>query len=491
MKSLKQTLPNYIAACFAGLWIESFEPDEAIRELKVLCKEQAWDFDVWDIEKGFSDAEEKHAGNPLGAVQAAAKFGYDETPQLVVLRHFHRFLGSIEVVQAVERAIQCGKSSRTFLIVLAPVAQIPVELEKAFTVIEHPLPDRAALLQIASELTNEPLPDDVITRRVLDAAAGMTRMEAEGAFSMSVIEHGRIVPESIWTLKSNMLRQSSALRLYRGEIPTLGGLDHLGRFCEKALAGTSTERALGVMLVGVSGSGKSAFCKRLGHLVRRPTLVLDTGSLMGSLVGQTEAALRKALKQIDAMSPCIVMIDEIEKAISTDGNDGGVSARMFGTLLTWLNDRESDSFVVCTANDISKLPPEFTRAERFDGIFFVDLPNAEARKQIWDIYLRQYELPKQKPFDGDDDWTGAEIKACCRLAKLLDMPLAEAADNVVPVAKTAAESIERLRNWATGRCLDAARPGIYGSDRTASAAPRRNLGRDGKSAGKASRNMLG
>ena len=214
------------------------------------------------------------------------------------------------------------------------------------------------------------------------------------------------------------------------------------------------------MLLGVSGSGKSAFCKRLGCVSHRPTLILDIGALMGSLVGQTEAALRKALKQIDAMGACVVMIDEVEKCLSTGNNDGGVSARLFGTLLSWLNDRTSDSFVVCTANDISKLPPELTRAERFDGIFFVDLPDHAAKQQIWAIYEHEYEINQQKR-PNDTDWTGAEIKACCRLSKLLDATLIEAAKHVVPVADTAKESINQLRQWASGRCLNAARSGIY------------------------------
>ena len=473
MKSLKEILPNYINACFSALWIETFEPNEVLHELAELSKAESWDIVTWDIERGYGGENEPPI--PLSAVQQIETFGNTQKPQLIVLRHFHRFLGSIEVVQALERQIQKGKQTRTFVIVLAPVVLIPVELEKLFTVIEHPLPDREQLRELASNVASEQLPDDANTRRIFDAAAGMTRTEAEGAFSLSLIEHDRLVPDSIWGLKANMLRQSSALRLYRGEIPTLGGLDNLSRFCERALSGNSTEKAMGVMLLGVSGSGKSAFCKRLGHVVQRPTLVLDIGALMGSLVGQTEAALRQALKQVDAMSPCIVMIDEVEKAISTGGNDGGVSARMLGTLLTWLNDRQSDSFVICTANDISKLPPEFTRAERFDGIFFVDLPDKEARKNIWDIYLRQYAITKQKQPD-DTDWTVAEIKACCRLSKLLGVPLMEAAYNVVPVAKTAMESIGNLRTWASGRCLDAAKPGIYCLNRETTA--RRNLRRD-------------
>lgn len=188
---------------------------------------------------------------------------------------------------------------------------------------------------------------------------------------------------------------------------------------------------------------------------------------MGSLVGQTEERTRQALRIVDAMAPCIVMLDEVEKALSginNSGNDSGVSARMFGSLLSWLNDHESDVFVVCTANDVSKLPPEFSRAERFDGLFFLDLPSAEQKQQIWKMYATQFGLDLEQRLPDDKQWTGAEIRACCRLSALLDVPLAQAGVQVVPVAVTAAESVERLRTWAHGRCLSAERTGLYTRD---------------------------
>jgi len=127
------------------------------------------------------------------------------------------------------------------------------------------------------------------------------------------------------------------------------------------------------------------------------------------------------------MAPCVAFIDEVEKAFAGVGNSGqtdsGVSARMFGSFLSWLNDRESDVFVVCTANDVSKLPPEFSRAERFDGIFFLDLPSREERQAIWKLYLQKYDLDAGQKLPSDEQWTGAEIKSCCRLAALLDLPL--------------------------------------------------------------------
>jgi SpoVK/Ycf46/Vps4 family AAA+-type ATPase len=207
-------------------------------------------------------------------------------------------------------------------------------------------------------------------------------------------------------------------------------------------------------------------------------LMLDVGSLMGSLVGQSEERTRQALRMIDAMAPCVVMIDEVEKAFAgaNSSGDSGVTSRMFGTFLSWLNDHTSDVFVVCTANDVSKLPPEFGRSERFDGIFFLDLPTREEKDAIWSIYRVQFEIDGDQRLPEDTDWTGAEIKACCRLAALLDVPLMQAAQNVVPVAVTAAESVDRLRNWASGRCLSALQPGLY--HQPGKPGPRRKVSRD-------------
>jgi SpoVK/Ycf46/Vps4 family AAA+-type ATPase len=206
------------------------------------------------------------------------------------------------------------------------------------------------------------------------------------------------------------------------------------------------------------------------------------GNLLGSLVGQTEERPRQALAIVDAMAPCVLMIDEIEKAFSgasgSSPTDSGVAARMFGAVLSWLNDHQSSVFVVCTANDVSRLPPEFSRAERFDGIFFLDLPTREQKDQIWQIYAQAYDLetPQRRP--PDDAWTGAEIKSCCRLAALLDVPLVQAGQNVVPVAVTAAESVERLRTWATGRCLAADQGGLFAAKCAASSATRRRVSRN-------------
>ena len=332
------------------------------------------------------------------------------------------------------------------------------------------MPTREQLKEIAEGIATEDgdLPDGDELDRVLDAAGGLTRGEAESAFSLSLVRHGRIQSDTIWSLKSQMLKKSGLLEMYRGDadFQTLGGMAALKSFCKQALASSNERvRPRGVMLLSPPGCGKSQFCKALGRETDRPVIILDVGSLMGSLVGQTEQRTRQALSIIDATQPALIMVDEVDKAFAGVGgsgqSDGGVGSRMFGTFLSWLNDRESDTFVVCTANDVTKLPPEFARAERFDSVFFLDLPTREEKDAIWSIYHEVYQLDPEQNRPEDTEWTGAEIKACCRLSVLLDQPLVEAAKNVVPVAVTAAESIGRLREWAKGRCLDATSGGIF------------------------------
>ena len=495
--SLSQRLHEYIAAAFTGLWIQSQEHEDALTEIAKLCRDRKWSSAVWDVDRGLqiTGNSSTAAGNtntatdPVAAIRSintlASTKNKPDGSALLVLPNFHRFMQSTEIVQTLAHQIHAGKQNRTFIIVLSPVVQIPVELEKHFVVIEHELPDKQQLQKIAEGVATEEgeLPRGEDLSRLLDAASGLTRYEAEGAFSLSLVREGKVKPETVWELKSQTLKKSGLLTLHRGTetFADLGGLDSLKGFCTRALnpARKTNARPRGVLL-SPPGCGKSALCKALGNEMGRPTLILDVGSLLGSLVGQTEGNIRQALRIADAMAPCIIMIDEVEKALAGAGggnSDSGVSARLFGTFLTWLSDHTSDVFVVTTSNDISKLPPEFSRAERFDGVFFLDTPSTAEKEKIWPIHLAKYGLKLDTPRPEDRDWTGAEIQSCCRLAALLDMTLKDAAKNVVPVAVTAAESVAKLRTWASGRCLDASRPGIYARGGEAPALPGRRVTR--------------
>ncbi|MBX3452773.1 MAG: AAA family ATPase [Planctomycetaceae bacterium] len=489
--NLRNRLTEYVRACFTGLWVESHEHSDALTEIAQLCRDEQWQLATWDIETGLNNpgqAESDTTGyDPLAAIRSVNALATQDGTAILVLQNFHRFMQSAEVVQALSRQIIAGKQNRTILVVLAPVVQIPTELEKMFVIIEHELPSREQIEEIARGIAVEEgeLPEGPELQTVLDAAAGLTRMEAENAFSLSLVRQGRITADAVWELKTQTLKKSGLLSLHRGteDFSRLGGLAALKAFSKRAMLHPNRDNPLkrprGVLLLSPPGCGKSAFCKSLGKEVGRPVLTLDVGSLMGSLVGQSEERTRQALRIIDAMAPCVAMIDEVEKAFAgMNGNgDSGVSSRMFGQFLSWLNDHVSDVFVVCTANDVSKLPPEFGRSERFDGIFFLDLPSREEKDAIWNIYLGLYEISRDQRLPNDSDWTGAEVKACCRLSALLDVPLVQAAQNVVPVAVTAAESVERLRTWASGRCLSANQPGIY-RHANGSSKSRRRVSRD-------------
>jgi hypothetical protein len=488
--TLIDQLTDYIRAAFTGLWIQTHEPDEAERDIVRHARQQKWKLAVWDVASGLRlltakgmVGAETGQGDPLAALRALPGMAERDGSALLVLHNFQRFLNSPEVIQSTFSQLVAGKQQRTFIVVLSAVVQIPVELEKLFVVLDHPLPDRDGLERIIRETSTDPndLPRDDDLRRVLDAAAGLTRYEAEGAVALSLTRHNAIRPEAIWELKAQALRKNNLLTLHRGgeRFDSLGGLGNLKDFCHRALSSRKNVKPRGVLLLGVPGSGKSCFAKALGNELGRPTLVLDVGALYGSLVGATESNVRQALRIADAMAPCILYTDELEKGLSGVGGQGdsGVSTRLFGTILTWLAEHESDVFFIGTANDISKLPPEFTRAERLDAVFFLDLPSSKEKDLIWDMYRAQFEIDERQVKPDDTDWTGAEIRSCCRLAALLDVPLTQAAYHVVPVAVTAAETVEKLRTWAGGRCLNASAPGIYGRNADEPTPPGRRVQR--------------
>lgn len=476
MKTLTQEMFDHVAACFAGIWIQSHEHADAVTELARMCQEHQWDLRTWDVCNGIAAGLETPGENdvtdPLAVLKTFGDSSSAEHPSLLVLKNFHRFLGNAEIVQTVAEQIQRGKHTRNFIVVLSPKTEIPIELEKLFVILEHRMPTEEQLEEIARGIATEEneLPGNTELGPVLKAACGLTRYEAENAFSLSIVRDGKINAETVQQLKSQTLKKSGLLTLHESEtgFEQLGGLGSMKEFCSRVLRSKSKlARPRGILLLGVPGTGKSAFAKALGREVGRPTLVMDVGRLMGGLVGQSEGNVRRALEIVDAMAPAILFVDELEKALSgsTSGgrNDSGVSTRMLGSLLTWLSDHTSDVFVVATSNDISQLPPELTRAERFDGIFFCDLPSETERLSIWQIWMSFYGLDPVEQIPNDELWTGSEIRSCCRLSSLLGVPLNKAAEQVVPIAVTNSEAVDRLRGWANNRCLSATNPGIFKS----------------------------
>jgi len=481
---LGDVLGQYLDACFSGVYVQSAEHEDAISEVSALCRCRQWQLAVWDMAGGLqmngqSNPDMKDPLAVLASLPAMAPNG--EGSAVMLLRNFHAFMDNPEIVAEMCRQIEAGKVRRTFIVVLSPVVKIPVELEKHFVVLEHELPGRTELEAVARGIATREgeMPEGSDLDKLLDASAGLTRMEAEGAFSLSLVRDGKLHPESVWELKSGMLKKTGCLSLYHGteSFSELGGLDNLKAFTFRAITRSKEKvRPKGVMLLGVYGTGKSAFAKALGAEVGRPTLVLTSEQIKTSAYGKSEELMAKSLKIADMMAPCILFVDEIEGLLAgvNKAGDPGVSKSIGKVFSIWLTDHTSDVFVVATSNDISDLPGEFTRAGRFDAVFFVDTPGRDQRDMIWKIHEKKYGIePQDRP--DDTNWTGAEIESACRLSALLDVPLVAAADNVVPVVVTQAEKIEAMRQFAAGRCLNAEATGRY--QRAGHPVARRNIER--------------
>src|SRR5215218_1930830 len=219
-----ERLAELVRAAFSGIYVVSHEHQDAVAEIARLCRQQRWALATWDVDRGLALAGQApdlatavKATDPLAAIRSLGALAMPDGTALLVLRNFHRFTGSPEVVQALDTQLAAGKQARTFVVILSPLVQVPVELEKLFVVIEHDLPGRDQLGAIARGVATEPgeLPEGDGLDAVLDAAAGLTRLEAENSFSLSLVRHGRLVPEVLWEIKSATLKASGLLALHR------------------------------------------------------------------------------------------------------------------------------------------------------------------------------------------------------------------------------------------------------------------------------------
>ena len=276
--TLAERLEELVRAAFTGLWIQSYEHEDAVAEIASLCHRQGWSLAMWDIDRGLTVAGQAAAPNavpvaadPHAAIRSLKALATPDGTALLVLRNFHHYLRSPEVVQALDTAISTGRQDRTFVVILSPLVTLPPELERQFVVVEHELPGREQLTAITRSVAVEPgeLPNGDGLDAVLDAAAGLTRMEAENAFSLALVCHGRLAPDVLWELKGQSLKKSGLLTLCRGgeTFADLGGLAALKTFCSRALrpGQRGGVRPRGILLLGVPGTGKICLCASGQH----------------------------------------------------------------------------------------------------------------------------------------------------------------------------------------------------------------------------------
>lgn len=387
------------------------------------------------------------------------------------------------------------------IIVLAASGDLPPELSTTATVIEWPLPDRAEIAEIL-ESSIEALPDEVRAKALprgardaaIDATVGLSGEEAQACYAKSLVQTKQIVPTVIAAEKKRVIARERVLEYFDplpAGLDAVGGLENLKAWLVARAAAYSPEaRAYGLrapkgtLLVGISGCGKSLTAKAVATAWGIPLLRLDLGALKSKFVGESEGNLRRALRVIEAMGRCVVWLDEVEKALqgATSGSaDGGVSADALGAVLSWMQDRQGEAFVMATANDVSQLPPEFLRKGRFDEVWWVDLPDEEERSAVLSAALREYgrsdrDVDYTAVSAACENFTGAEIAALvpdamfaafsdgAREIKTAD--LLRAAGSVVPLSRTAAEKIAAMRKWAEERAR-------FASKKASRAAPSR------------------
>jgi ATP-dependent 26S proteasome regulatory subunit len=453
---------EYLRAGFPALWIQTSEPHRTAAEWGEEAAQAGYRPFQWDCQQGFRALKggfKKEESDPLKAVSFLATGAAGDGRAILFLHNFHRFIKAVEVIQEILNVVSLYKVMGRTLIVLAPTVESPTELEKVFTVLNFDLPDKETLkktLMYMADSAKMAMPTEEETETILEAAKGLTSFEFENALALSLVTKKKFDPAVIVEQKTQLIRKNASLMLenYDETLENLGGLENLKQFCLKI---ARSPLAKGVLLLGTPGTGKSHFAKGLGKALGIPTAGLDFGRMFGSLVGESEGRIREALKIVDAFSPCILFIDEIEKGLSgiqsSGQTDGGTGSRVFGTFLTWLNDHRSRVFVIATCNDISKIPPEFLRAERWDAIFFIDLPSTRERKIILDLYKKMYHIEGEPT--STEGWSGAEIKSVCRIAAMMQTTIREAECFVMPLSRSMADKIEGLRQWAKERTIPA------------------------------------
>ena len=428
------------------------------------------------------------AAEPVAALREILSSGESA---VFIFKDFHHYLSQNDpkIIRLLREAAQSFPGSSKTLVLTGSVLSLPPDLEKDVAVIDFPLPgmeEFGALLDNMARqaATNPRLSIDLsgtAREELLKASHGLTLVEAKNAFTKSLLLKGRLGLEQLPDIlaeKKNIIRKSGYLEYYDPEVGMgdVGGLENLKNwlvkrkqvFSDQAIAfGLPAPR--GVLLLGVQGCGKSVCVKAISSLWGLPLLRLDIGRIFDARVGGSEENMRRAIAIAERIAPCIMWIDEIDKAFggqAGDSTDGGTAKRVLATFLTWLGEKDSPVFVAATANNIASLPSELLRKGRFDEIFFVDIPNEQERQNILAIHLQRrgrdpanYKLTSLA--QSMDGFSGAEIEQAVisglfnafydNARELSEWDLTMAAAETVPLSKTMREEIDALRQWCHSR----------------------------------------
>ena len=500
--SCNQELDDLIRARYCIIYIVSPEERRIVGEIKKIAKHRKRKLILWSITKGFmqikaeSRREEIYSDvkDPFKSLDTIERF---EDHGIFILKDFHPYLTDPNIARKLRdlntelKDPETAKFKKT-IIILSPIFKLPMEIEKEISVIDYSLPNRDEIEKIVWQVLRS-VPESLRDRvravrednefryRIVEAALGLTAEEAENVFSKSLVRKREFDLETILSEKKHIIRKSGLLEFYETDqdFGDIGGLDNLKSWLntrEHAFSIKARNFGLplpkGILLIGIPGCGKSLTAKAVGAMWKMPLLRFDIGKVMSGLVGSSEENMRKAINTAEAVAPAILWLDELEKGFSgvksSGFSDAGTTARVFGSFITWLQEKESPVFVIATANDVSLLPPELMRKGRFDEIFFVDLPTPEERKDIVNIHIARKgrnpeEFEASKVVAATQGFSGSEIEQCV-ISALYDVfdrgqgeqdikteDVVNGAREIIPLSFTMKEGIDQLRDWAKTR----------------------------------------
>lgn len=500
-----QDFANLVNAGFPYIYIPSYEEERITNTIKnILSNKELIKNDrklyVWTQTDGLvnDEAKVRDTANPINAVESVAKSNEDA---IYIFKDFHIYFGGdrnarpdYAVIRKLRDIIPNLKSSRKTIVFISSKLVIPCDMEKEISILDFSLPTETEIKSLLNELISGLNPENVkLTEdeKILlsRSALGLTMQEAENAFCRAIVNLKGLDINALSIIheeKNQVVKKTGVLEFVKSDldINDIGGLENLKKWLirrnnswsEKAKQ-YNLPAPKGVLITGIPGCGKSLTAKAMSAIWGLPLLKLDMGKIFGGIVGSSEENMRKAIATAEAIAPSILWVDEIEKGFSglKSGGDSGTSARVFGTFLTWMQEKTAPVFVIATANDISSLPPELLRKGRFDEIFFVDLPTVKEREKIFSVHLKKrmknsninHELEVSDTVcnelaNASVGYVGAEIEQIVIAAMyeafyadrgLRKEDVLKAIKETVPLSSTQREEILSLREWAKERAV--------------------------------------
>ena len=443
--NLKEKVARYIDAGFPLLYINTFEEEKADALIRAVAgSRKIIEYSIRGIRtiRQGKETFSKDIQHLADALETWLTDCDNVRQSIIVLKDAHFFLEMPEVLSRLKyllQAINAGRANCN-VVIISPILKIPKELENFMTILSLDYLKQSEIRRLIENFCKEQdiaeISDDLLNELAL-TFKGLTEFEVRNILSLALADEGEITRsnlELIFDQKQQVIKKSGILEMIplKESLDDIGGLESLKKWLKrKSKIFKNIDKAesygvdipKGVLIAGLPGCGKSLNAKATAKLFNVPLLRLDMGRLMGKYVGESEANMRKAIALADAISPCVLWIDELEKAfagIGTEGGGGDVVTRLFGTFLTWMQEKDSLTFVVATANDITKMPPELLRKGRFDEIFYVGLPKPEERRKIFEIHIRKRRKNDLKKIDIEklvgltEGYSGSDIEGVVR-----------------------------------------------------------------------------